>query len=43
LVKGPSTPERGFKDALTEIKKLKEAEGNMGIAMKEFGAREQDH
>jgi hypothetical protein len=34
--KGPWTPERGVKDALKEIKKLKEADGDMGMGMKEF-------
>jgi hypothetical protein len=34
--KGPWTPERGFKDALKEIKKLKEADGDLGAGMKEF-------
>jgi hypothetical protein len=34
--KGPWTPERGFKDALKKIKKRKEADGDMGMGMKEF-------
>lgn len=36
MEKGPWTPERGFKDALKLIKKLKQDEGDMGVGIKEF-------